>query len=90
MRSVATKRFRDCFDALPPQVQRQAEAAYRLWRDDPQHRSLEFKRLHARRPIYSVRIGLHWRALGVRDGDTVAWVWIGSHAEYDRLVAQFR
>ena len=90
MKSVATKRFRDCFDALPLPVQRQAEAAYRLWRGDPWHRSLEFKRLHTRRPIYSVRIGLHWRALGMLDGDVVAWVWIGSHAEYDRLVAQIR
>ena len=27
-----------------------------------------------------------WRALGRRDGNTVTWFWIGSHAEYDRLI----
>ena len=39
------------------------------------------------RPIYSVRIGLHWRAVGTREGDVMIWYWIGSHAEYDRIVS---
>ena len=34
----------------------------------------------------SVRVGLGYRALGVRHGDDILWFWIGSHAEYDRLV----
>jgi hypothetical protein len=38
------------------------------------------------RPIYSVRIGLEYRAIGVREGDTMIWLRIGSHAEYDRRV----
>ncbi len=88
MKSVASKRFWRCFDALPPHVGRQAEEAYRLWLSDPSHRSLEFKRIHSRRPIVSVRIGLHWRALGVQDGDTIVWFWIGSHAEYDKIVGR--
>jgi hypothetical protein len=88
MKSVATKRYWNCLDKLPDQVQRQAENAYRLWRDDPSHRSLEFKQVHPRRPIVAVRIGLHWRALGVREGDTVVWFWVGSHADYDGLLAR--
>jgi hypothetical protein len=36
--------------------------------------------------IYSARIGLGYRALGVRQGSTIVWFWIGSHADYDRLV----
>ncbi len=59
MNSVATKRLWRCFDALPPDVQRRVEAAYRLWSSDPWHRSLDYKRIHPARPIYSVRIGLH-------------------------------
>jgi hypothetical protein len=54
---------------------------------DPGHASLRFKQVHSTRQIYSARIGLGYRALGVRDGDTIVWFWIGSHAEYDRLVA---
>jgi hypothetical protein len=53
---------------------------------DPAHPSLRFKLVHPTRPIYSVRIGLDYRALGLREGDTMVWFWIGSHAEYDRLV----
>jgi hypothetical protein len=54
---------------------------------DPKHPSLQFKKVHPSRPIYSVRISLNYRALGTKDGDTVVWFWIGSHAEYDRLTA---
>jgi hypothetical protein len=54
---------------------------------DPSHPSLQFKRVHAREPIYSVRVGLGWRAVGVRNEDTVVWFWIGSHAEYDKLLS---
>jgi hypothetical protein len=71
MNSVGSKRFWDCFDALPSQVQRQAEGAYRLWRADPHHPSVQYKRIPARLPIFSVRIGLHWRAVGVEKGDTI-------------------
>ncbi len=37
-------------------------------------------------PIYSVRISRGYRALGLRDGDLVTWFWIGSHADYDKLL----
>ena len=35
----------------------------------------------------TVRVGDHHRALGVRTGDQIIWVWIGTHADYDRLVS---
>ena len=86
MNSVASRAFWRCFDDLSATIQDQARAAYQLWMNDPGHRSLNFKYVHASRPVVSVRIGLHHRALGIRDGDTVVWFWIGSHAEYDNLV----
>ena len=87
MNSRTTERFRKAFQRLPPHVQRQARAAYRLWKQDPFHSSLQFKQIHSREPIYSVRIGLGWRALGIRSDDTVIWFWVGSHAEYDNLLS---
>ena len=39
-------------------------------------------------PIYSARVGISYRAVGVRDGDSLVWYWIGSHADYDKLLAQ--
>lgn len=67
-------------------MQRQARAAYKLFAQDPAHPSLRFKQVHTTRPIYSARVGLGYRALGVREGEDVIWFWIGSHAEYDRLI----
>jgi len=72
---------------LPPDIQKLAEKNYVLWCEDQRHPSLHFKQLGGGTNRYSVRIGLHYRALAKRqeNGDYV-WVWIGSHAEYDRLV----
>ena len=59
---------------------------YDVWQKDPYHPSLDFKQVHPKRPIYSVRIGIHWRAIGVKDDDTITWFWIGSHSDYDKLI----
>ena len=88
MTSHTTERFRRSLEALPENIRRQARDAYRLFRNNPLHPSLRFKRVHPSRRIYSARVTLDYRALGVRDGDTIAWFWIGTHAEYDRLIAQ--
>ena len=87
MNSRTTARFRAAFEDLPAGVRDRARAAYRLFRTDPSHSSLRFKLVHPTRPIYSVRIGLGYRALGVRDAETIVWFWIGSHGDYDRLLA---
>jgi len=84
--SQLTEDFVECFERLPGDVRARARRAYRLWKKNPSHPSLRFKRVHGREPVYAVRIGLGWRALGLMEGDTVTWFWIGSHAEYDRLV----
>lgn len=90
MTSRITADFRKRLQRLPPDIQRQAKESYRLWRSDPQHASLFFKRVSQRVPLYSVRIGLHWRALALKDADALDWFWIGPHSQYDRLLDQFR
>ncbi|HEY0837931.1 MAG TPA: hypothetical protein VGE72_28705 [Azospirillum sp.] len=60
--------------------------AYRQWAANPWHPGLQFKQVHATRSIWSARINLGWRALGLREGETVTWFWIGSHDEYERLI----
>jgi len=37
---------------------------------------------------WSVRVGFHYRALGVTIEGGVLWFWIGTHAEYDKLIAR--
>ncbi len=91
MISRTTRSFWKHYDALPKDVQRQAARAYALWRANPSHRSLQFKCVSEKEAVFSVRIGIHWRALGYRDvalgEEIVTWFWIGSHAEYDKLIA---
>jgi hypothetical protein len=85
--SHTTERFRKCFKRLPDQVQQRAREAYKLFREHPNHPGLRFKRVHPTEPIVSVRVGLGYRALGVQQDDHIVWFWIGSHAEYDKLIS---
>ncbi|MFN0168363.1 MAG: hypothetical protein ACKV22_18205 [Bryobacteraceae bacterium] len=86
MNSRATTRFWELFSALPSGVQRLAVKNYDLWRRDPHHPSLRFRRLQGTADRFTVRVGEHHRAIGSRIEDTITWVWIGSHSEYNRLV----
>lgn len=86
MRSKATRKFWWKFDALPQEIQERARRAYKLWLREPHARGLNFKRVSADQPIYSVRIGLEYRAIGILRGDTVVWYWIGHHDDYERLI----
>lgn len=71
---------------LPQHVQKRARDAYLLFRTNPGHPSLHFKPVAANGDIYSARVGMGYRALGVRNKDRIIWFWIGTHAEYDKLV----
>lgn len=88
MKSRTTARFRRAYGALPEQVRRQARAAYKLFAQNPQHPSLRCKRVHSTLPVYSARINIDYRAVGIRDGDEIVWFWTGAHAEYDQLLAR--
>jgi hypothetical protein len=45
------------------------------------------KKIHDK--LYSVRVGKSYRALGLLvDTDLIIWIWIGSHAEYDKFIKQ--
>ena len=88
MISRTTKRFRAALSKLPIRVQQQARVAYKHFSQNPQNPSLRFKKVHATKPIYSARISLDYRALGVVEGEEIIWFWIGSHADYNQLMQQ--
>jgi hypothetical protein len=88
MKSTTTSDFWKLYNALPEDVQHKADKAYALWRIDPQGHGLYFKRVGRKRPVYSVRIGLDYRAIGLLEGDTIIWFWIGPHDVYERLLKQ--
>jgi hypothetical protein len=78
MKSKRTKQFRALFAELPESVQQQANEAYRLFRSNSSHPSLFFKQVSPKGPVYSVRVGIHYRALAIRQPDCWLWFWIGS------------
>ena len=85
MNSLLNAEFLRLYRRLPAEVREQARRSYRLWQDNPSHPGLRFKKIEG--DVYSVRVGLYYRALGTLDGDTVTWFWIGSHAEYDEIIS---
>jgi len=51
----------------------------------PANPSLHFKQIGGGK-VWSVRVGLYYRALGATSKEGVHWFWIGTHGEYDKLV----
>lgn len=86
MKSRATGRFWDLFSALSAPAQALAVKNYQLWLRNPAHPSLDFHRLRGSRNRYAIRVGDHYRALGVMETGAITWVWIGTHEDYNRLV----
>jgi hypothetical protein len=88
LKSHLTDNFIKCFQRLPNHIKRSARRSYQFWQKHPEHPSLQFKSVGKKHEVYSVRVGIGWRALGAKDQDVIVWFWIGSHAEYDRLLKQ--
>ena len=84
MKSRASRRFWRLYEALPPAIRRAADKQFALWRQNPRHRSLHFKRIKG--DVWSARVNDDFRALAALDGDTWLWFWIGPHDEYERLL----
>jgi len=86
LKHTASKRFWKCFDALPSEVQVLSKKNFELLKQGPGHPSLQFKLLGGGK-LCSVRVGLYYRALGLPQASGVHWFWIGTHGEYDKLIA---
>jgi hypothetical protein len=79
----ATPRFWRCYKALPKTIQELADRSYELLKQNPAHPSLHFKKVGQ---FWSVRIGMHYRAIALEAETDRVWFWIGSHPDYDRLL----
>ena len=72
--------------ALPAEIQTLANKNFQLLKADPFHPSLHLKKVGPKKERWSVRVGDHYRALGMDVPEGILWVWIGTHAEYDGLL----
>ncbi|MET0752386.1 MAG: hypothetical protein ABWZ66_03395 [Pyrinomonadaceae bacterium] len=83
MKSETLPSFWKEYARLSPNLKQQARKAYQLWAENPFHPSLRFKCVNQAESLWSVRITRGIRAIGIMDGDTVVWFWIGNHDDYE-------
>lgn len=83
-----TAKFWQRYYDLPQAIQELADKNFDLLKQDSTHPSLHFKQLQNRKGTWAARVGEHYRALAQQEGDNLYWFWIGSHAEYDRLISK--
>lgn len=87
MNSELTTEFIELFKQLPKNIKTLASKNYKLWKNNPTHPSLYFKKIKSADNIYSIRIGIGWRAIGIlKPKDSIIWFWIGSHNDYDKMI----
>jgi hypothetical protein len=79
----ATPGFWFHYRRLLPEVRALADKNFTLLRQESQHPSLRLKKIDS---IWSVRVGLHYRALARDRAEGLVWFWIGHHNEYERLL----
>jgi len=83
MKHYASASFWECYEKLPAEIKELADKNYQLLKENPNHPSLHFKKIEN---YFSVRVGIKFRAPGIAVNEDVLWFWIGSHAEYDKLL----
>jgi hypothetical protein len=84
MKHFTTPEFWRHFDRLPEEVRRLAEKDFELLKEDPRHPSLRLKKAGK---FWTVRVGIHHRAVAKERAEGLNWFWIGHHSEYDRLLS---
>jgi hypothetical protein len=80
----ASAAFWSSYNALPQETRPLADKTFALLKENPRHPSLRFKKIGE---YWSARVGIHYRALAVEATDGVVWFWIGSHADYDKILS---
>jgi hypothetical protein len=73
------------YNSLPESVRKLVDRSFELLKTDPHHPSLHLKKVGR---YWSVRIGLHHRAVAVEAPGGLLWFWVGGHAEYDQFVGR--
>lgn len=84
MKHYASPKFWACYNSLPENIRDIADKNFELLKSDPKHPSLHFKQIGK---LWSVRVGKHFRALGLDKEEGIIWFWIGAHADYDKLIS---
>ncbi len=79
----ASPSFWLAYESLPISAQRIADRNFEILKSTSRYPSLHFKKIGR---YWSVRVGIHYRALAVEAEGDLLWFWVGSHTEYDKLI----
>jgi len=85
VKHTAASRFWAAYHALPTDIRSLADKNFDLLKSNPHHPSLHLKRIGE---LWSARVGDHYRALGFDVPGGINWFWVGTHADYDKIVKQ--
>jgi len=81
MVSKVTGGFRDSLRHAPADIRKAAIDSYRMFRADPLNRRLGFSKVQGN--IWRAEIkDTGWRVIGLRQGDTIIWDFLGDHSKY--------
>lgn len=86
MKSKSSKRFWRLFHALPSDVRTEARRAFKAFRKNSSDSNLHFKQVVPSRNYWSIQFGESYRAIGIRQGANIEWIWIGDHTEYEQII----
>ena len=90
MRHTADPASWPLYRALPPDVRDLADKNFQFLKRSRQHPSLHYKKVKARDGLWSARVGRGYRALALEQADGFHCFWIGSHADYNRIISNQR
>ncbi len=86
MKSKGSRRFWRLFHALSADQRVEARHAFKAFQKNPSDPELHFKQVVPTKNYWSIRFGDAMRALGVRTGADIEWIWIGDHTEYEQII----
>ena len=87
MTSHALTSFWKCYEQLPKYVQKLADKNFALFKKDPRHPSLDFRKKGG---VYTAEIGRSYRALARERRGHYYWFWIGTHEDYNKFTVCIR
>ena len=82
MNHVAVEQFWSLYEKLPLAIQKSADNSFMTIKQHPNHPLL---RLVRNDNLVSMRIGSRCRAIGVEEGETTVWFWIGTYKQFSNF-----
>jgi mRNA-degrading endonuclease RelE of RelBE toxin-antitoxin system len=84
MKYVRTPQFRKDYDSLPPEIKTKVHKAFKLFKQDPHHPSLQTRKIRGPKGIWEGRIDRFYRFTFHFEEGTVVFRRVGRHEIVER------